>query len=485
MVHGSDDESSVRPVFRETVADPAAGREQLSELLVLLDSDDRPTRLNAAWSLSLVAQYDPGAVERIATGLATRLGTDGEGEPTAEAELAFAYLRNRFPETVSEVLSDVAKESAVEDVRRRLGERGGSLARSDYISGGMVSRDVGRTKVPEGNESDPRSVYQNRQNDGEEPEEMKDLSELLDGRVDDLDDQRRAAARRQGREADLERAAGEAAIEDITEESRFDRLAIVAPGIDGRYTTIFRTRAVRGNSEEGIAINCFRTPDSDRERFAAEVTDALENWAAIADEDSVVSLFDWASSPAPWMATEYAVRTLYDRTDVDLSRAIRDAVTVAKTISHAHQRGVIHAGIDPYNVVYADGFMSEGDRPLVKNFGLMNVMRQYFDPSTLLDPRYAAPEYFDRSYGDIDHATDIYQLGAVVYKLLTGRPPFEGNYNEVRTGILNTDPVPPSEHDPEITNGLDEVVRKAMAKQKLTRYETVSQLVSDLRRAAE
>lgn len=483
MVAGSDDEVDSLQLLQDLLSDPTAGRENLSQLFEVLDAASPTIRLQGAWALCLVADSSPDTIEPITRQLANRRA-DEDGQ--LEAELAFTYLRNRFPDRVTETLSDVAKESAVEDVRTRAKERAGGFARSDYISGNMLSRDVGRTKIPERDGSDPRSVYQNRRHDGDEPEEMKDLSELLDAQAGDLDDQGRTAAEeRRQRESELERAATDAAIEDITAESRFDKLTIVAPGIDGRYTTIFRTRAVHGNSEDGIAINLFRVPDENTEQFTADVAGKLENWSAIADNDAIVTLYDWSTSPSPWMATDYTVQTLYDRIDMSLDEALRDALRLARTISYAHQRGVIHTGIDPYNVVYADGFMQNREQLLVKNFGLMDAMRQYFEPSTLLDPRYAAPEYYDRNYGEIDHATDIYHLGTVIYKLLTGRPPYEGDYNEVRSSVLNSHPPSPSELNPEIPDALDDVIRKAMAKQKLTRYETVTQLVNDLERVTE
>ena len=480
MASGSDDASTARRVFREILSDPTAGRDHVAGLVDLFDTDDLSTRLNAAWSLCLVATHCPDAVEPITRHLVSEYPPDVDDASPFEADLTLTYLKYRFGDTVTQTISDVTKESAVDEFRGD--DQSGGHARSNYIAGNLVSRDVGRTTVPESDASDPRNVYQNRNTEGEEPEEMKDLSELLEGRTDDGDDQQRSAEDRRQRESELELAASEAGIEDVTEESKYDEITILDTGIEGRYTTIYRTRARQGNREEGIAISMFRLPESDTEQFTADVGSALENWAAIADEDSVVSIHDWSVSPTPWVATDFTLQTLYDRIDLSLTEAKQDALTVAKAISYAHQRGVVHAGLDPYNVVYADGFMTNRDQPLVKNFSLLYALRQYFEPSTLLDPRYAAPEYYDRSYGDIDTATDIYQLGAVIYKLLTGRPPFEGPYDEVRSGVLNSHPVPPSERNPEIPEAMDEIVRKAMAKQKLTRYETTTQLVSDLRR---
>jgi serine/threonine-protein kinase len=65
---------------------------------------------------------------------------------------------------------------------------------------------------------------------------------------------------------------------------------------------------------------------------------------------------------------------------------------------------------------------------------------------------------------------------------VTGRPPFQGTYAEVRTGVLESTPPAPSSINPEIPTRLDEVVRTAMAKQKLTRYETATQVARELER---
>jgi len=80
-----------------------------------------------------------------------------------------------------------------------------------------------------------------------------------------------------------------------------------------------------------------------------------------------------------------------------------------------HERGIVHAGIDAESVAYYGNVLEETDRqpPLLDNIGLLSVYRHHFDPSQFLDPRYAAPEYYERRFGCIDHATDIYQLDAV------------------------------------------------------------------------
>jgi serine/threonine protein kinase len=111
----------------------------------------------------------------------------------------------------------------------------------------------------------------------------------------------------------------------------------------------------------------------------------------------------------------------------------------------------------------------------------MHVYRHHFEPALHLDPRFSAPEYFDRDFGSIDHATDVYQLGTVIFYMFTGRPPYTGEFQRVRESVLAESPPPaPSDHAEDVPAGLDNVVAKAMATQKLTRYETVDHLQQDL-----
>jgi serine/threonine protein kinase len=114
----------------------------------------------------------------------------------------------------------------------------------------------------------------------------------------------------------------------------------------------------------------------------------------------------------------------------------------------------------------------------------MRVFRHHFPPSQCLDPRFAAPEYYNDQFGQIDHATDIYQLGAVCYRLLTGHPPHTGDFEHVRAAVLDSIPPQPSTVA-DLPEQVDDVIMKAMAKQKLQRYETVEPFQQELTSIAE
>ncbi len=146
---------------------------------------------------------------------------------------------------------------------------------------------------------------------------------------------------------------------------------------------------------------------------------------------------------------------------------------------------MVHAGIDPQNVVYADSQLDDRVRPMLDNVGLLTAYRRVFDPREYLDPRYAAPEYFDSQHGRIDRATDIYQLGMVVYRLLAGRHPFDGSYAKIRSSVLDDRPTAPSKCTPGLPAAVNEIVAKATATQKLTRYETAHGFHQDISRICD
>ncbi|WP_424018612.1 serine/threonine-protein kinase [Halorientalis pallida] len=501
-----DASSEIRAAVRAVLDDPAGGRSRIPTLLAALDEDDRESRLSAAWALTLVATANPDLVEAVARRLADRVAADAL---QLETRHALGYLGGRYPERVDAVLENLAEEADERDRRRRYLELSQGFARSDYVGQSERNRDVGRTQTPaEAGSPGPQRVYREEgEAVGGPPEDARgdDARDRLDddsggpaadeaggdGTDDEQDDgtaegrSPSPAAQRREQEAELAAVADAIGVDRIAANSRFDDVQVVSRGVEGRFATVYRSRVTVDGSEEGVALGVFEPPE-DADGFEASVAGQLENWAAVSDHDGVATLYDWGTDPSLWMATAFTGESLYDRLDLSIDEAVWNGRKVAEAVAAIHQRGVVHAGIDPYNVVYTGTTIADRQRPLVSNVGLLTAMRMYVDPASLLDPRFAAPEYFDRGYGDVDHATDIYQLGAVVYYLVTGRPPFQGTYGEVRTGVLESTPPLPSEINPEIPAWLDDVLRTAMAKQKLTRYETATQVARELeRRAAE
>ncbi|MFB6165980.1 MAG: serine/threonine-protein kinase [Haloarculaceae archaeon] len=514
---GPDDAWAPPPAVSAAVDAPAAAVGRVPELLSLLDAEAAATRLAAGWALALVAIEAPDAFEPIAHRLADRAA--GESA-SPEARLAFSYLAERRPEDVESVLDRLEAEAEDRAERRRYRRASRGFARSDYFAPPSFERDVGRTRLPsEASAGNPRRSYQGDGNVGsgasgdattagasssgaaerDADAAQTDTADADAEPADEPDDAGESgpaeggteigtgssARRRSRRREALSAAAAAVDVESIAAASRFDELTVVAPPTAGRYADVYRTRAVRDGEEYAVTLQRFDPPEDGAEAFTTALAEAFENWRAVSDHEAVVTVYDWGREPAPWLATEYADRTLADRIDLGLEEAIWNARVIAEALAAAHERGVLHTGLDPACVVYADDVTDSRPRPQVRNLGLLGALRGHVAVGSALDPRYAAPEYFDDKFGQIDRATDVYHLGAVLYALLTGRPPFQGEYETVRQGVLSAQPTPPSAINPEIPGWLDGIVRKATAKGKLTRYETTIQLARELRRGAE
>ena len=152
--------------------------------------------------------------------------------------------------------------------------------------------------------------------------------------------------------------------------------------------------------------------------------------------------------------------------------AARLALEVARALAHAHEMGVIHRDVKPANIL-----VDAGGRVVLADFGLAilddTATSRWAMSGT---PEYASPEQIR---GDpLDVRTDIYSLGATMYHLLAGRPPFTGSGpDEITEKVLRTDPIPLGGKVPK---PLAAIVRKAMARERANRFAAVSELAAEL-----
>ena len=460
--------------------DPEQGRERLPRIVGLFESDDRRVRLSAAWACSAVANEleDEDTIEYLVRRLSDRLD---EEYVSLELTTTLDYISTRYSEQVERVLEEMDEEE------RKRGEvplpQVGDFTRSNYYSKDHSRDNVGRTRVAgERGESDPRSSYADSQREEREQREHERERE----ETDDNEDTESDGPNTDGNQEEAFGAMGQERTEvtSIATQSRFDKLHILATRERGRYADIYDALVGSGGEEEAVALHLFHDPDgtSDRLQYLSRMKTQLGRWESVSDHPHVISVLDWGVDPKPWLSTLFAGESLAEYGRVQSSRVLDDAIELADAVSYLHNNDVVHAGIDPGNVAYPDDIIEgEGQQPpLLDNVGLMNAFRFHFDPALHLDPRYAAPEYFDSQYGAIDHATDIYQLGAVLYHMFTGKPPYAGEFQQVREDVLTEEPPAPSTIVDGVPSTIDEIVTKAMARQKLTRYETVEHLQQEL-----
>ena len=212
------------------------------------------------------------------------------------------------------------------------------------------------------------------------------------------------------------------------------------------------------------------------ERMMAEA----ETWQKLDDHDHIVGVVDYGSTPLPWIAMEYIdAGHLGERTDdMALRQKLLTAIAVTKAVRNAHRRGVAHLDLKPENVLLRS-VGNAWDVPKVADWGLSKHLLDHSKSMEGLSPHYAAPEQFDDQYGSADDITDVYQLGAVLYELFTGQPPFEGQTFKVINKIQTETPTPPSELV-DVPPELDDILLTALTTEKTDRYETVVNFRNDL-----
>jgi len=227
-----------------------------------------------------------------------------------------------------------------------------------------------------------------------------------------------------------------------------------------------------------VAIKVFfnqeEQPDQDprllRKAFMAE--------AALAGRLShphIVEILDAVSEPHyRYVVMEYVEGgTLERHSDVDtllpLGKVIEIVFKCIRALDYAFQRGVIHRDIKPGNILLGP----RGDIK-VSDFGASFLDSEVHETTQLMgigSPAYMSPEQIRME--PLNHQTDIYSLGVVLYRLLTGRLPYNAsNQLSLTYEILNVDPPPPSAFRPELPAVLDQICLKAMEKELANRFQT-------------
>jgi serine/threonine-protein kinase len=155
---------------------------------------------------------------------------------------------------------------------------------------------------------------------------------------------------------------------------------------------------------------------------------------------------------------------------------------LAGAIEAAHQRGIVHRDLKPSNILLtADG------TPKVTDFGLARRLHDApgltLSGAALGTPSYMAPEQAGGRHGGIGPATDVYALGAILYEMLTGRPPFRAETAAATTlQVLHEDPVAPARLNPRVPRDLETICLKCLQKDPAKRYPTAEALAADLGR---
>ena len=261
-------------------------------------------------------------------------------------------------------------------------------------------------------------------------------------------------------------------------DNRYEILEMIG---SGGMAVVYKARCHRLNRLVAIKIlkDDFLEDEDFRRRFHAE-----SQAVAMLSHPNIVSVYDVSTSIS--MEADYIVMELIEgitlkqymekKGVLNWKETLHFAMQIGKALEHAHSRGVVHRDIKPHNVmVLKNGSVKVAD------FGIARMMSKgdTLTKEALGSVHYISPE--QAKGGRVDNRSDIYSLGVVMYEMMSGRPPYEGDSPvSVAIAHINGGAILPSTLNPNIPAGMEQIIMKSMAHELDDRYATATQLLSDM-----
>ena len=237
-----------------------------------------------------------------------------------------------------------------------------------------------------------------------------------------------------------------------------------------------------------VAIKVLRPEYESDEEFVRRFSREAEAASKVSHENIVNMLDVGTDGDLRYIVMEYVDgQTLKDlirqRGAIHPDTAIRMAIRILAAVDHAHRNGIVHRDIKPQNIL-----VDNQGRVKVADFGIARLKAQqttYIDESggisAMGSVHYFSPE---QAQGELaDEKSDLYSVGVVMYEMLTGQVPFDGE-TPVSVALKHVSEAPKSMrvHNREISKALDEVVMRALCKDADKRYQTAAEMAADLRK---
>ena len=261
-------------------------------------------------------------------------------------------------------------------------------------------------------------------------------------------------------------------------DNRYEILEVIGTG---GMAVVYKARCHRLNRLVAIKIlkSDYLEDEDFRRRFHAE-----SQAVAMLSHPNIVSVYDVSISMS--MEADYIVMELIEgitlkqymekKGFLNWKETLHFAMQIAKALDHAHSRGIVHRDIKPHNVmVLKNGSVK------VTDFGIARLMSKgnTLTKEALGSVHYISPE--QAKGGRVDNRSDIYSLGVVMYEMMSGRPPYDGD-SPVSVAIqhINGGAPMPSTLNPNIPGGLEQIIMKAMALEPSGRYDSAAQMLADM-----
>lgn len=261
--------------------------------------------------------------------------------------------------------------------------------------------------------------------------------------------------------------------------------------LDGRYeitemigvggmANVYRGRDIMENRT--VAVKILKSEYSENEEFVRRFRNESKA-IAVLSHPNIVKIYDVGyENNMQYIVMEYIDGiTLKEYIEQQNKLKWRDCVhftiQILRALQLAHDRGIVHRDIKPQNVM----LLSDGSIK-VMDFGIARFSREVennANEKTMGSVHYVSPE--QAAGARTDERSDIYSVGVMMYEMLTGVKPFNGDTPvAVALKHMHEQPVPPSKHNPDIYPGLEEIILHAMEKDPAKRYQSASGMIRDI-----
>jgi serine/threonine-protein kinase len=265
---------------------------------------------------------------------------------------------------------------------------------------------------------------------------------------------------------------------------RFGDYELIEEIARGGMGVVYKARQVRLNRTVALKLILSGQFASKQEvlRFRGEA-----EAAANLHHPNIVAIYETGEEKGQqYFSMEYVagrnLAELVHERPLSSQRAARYIEQIARAIHYAHEQGTLHRDLKPSNVL-----IDANDQPRITDFGLAKRLRGDFGLTitgqVLGSPGFMPPEQTSGKTRQVGPATDVYGLGAILYHLVTGRPPFQAaTIEQVLQQLREQEPVPPRLLNASVRRALETICLKCLEKEPAKRYPSAQELAEELSR---
>jgi serine/threonine protein kinase len=272
---------------------------------------------------------------------------------------------------------------------------------------------------------------------------------------------------------------------DDRKRERFGRYEILAELGRGSMGVVYKARDPKINRVVAVKTVSLEGQSPEEEREYRERFFREAEAAGRLSHPGIVTIFDVgeeSETRAPYIVMEFVGGPSLDKLrKISLDTGLQLTLEMADALDCAHGQGVVHRDLKPANIL-----LTEDGRAKIADFGVakLNLANHTLGGRALGTPAYMSPEQLNGE--TVDGRSDLFSLGVILYTLLTGYRPFQGNSAAtVSFKVANREPVPATVLDTDLPHGLDYIIARAMAKDPTQRYQRGMEMVLDIQALRE